>query len=89
MASVLKLRGSELFQRVADMTAQALGDYSVAMVPDPEGLHVMRPDGLYPPLTDDEAIGAPPRSLFRRSVTIYGGTNEVQRNIIAKAILGL
>jgi alkylation response protein AidB-like acyl-CoA dehydrogenase len=89
VASVLKLRGSELFQRVADMTAQALGDYSVAMVPDPEGLHVMRPDGLYPPLTDHEAIGAPSRSLFRRSVTIYGGTNEVQRNIIAKAILGL
>jgi hypothetical protein len=71
------------------MTAQALGDYAVAFVPDPEGQHNMRADGLAPPLSDHEAIGAPPRALFRRSVTIYGGTNEIQRNIIAKAILDL
>ena len=89
VASVLKLRGSELFQKVAEMTAQALGDYAVAFVPDPEGQHIMRPDGLAPQLSDHEAIGVPPRALFRRSVTIYGGANEVQRNIIAKAILDL
>jgi alkylation response protein AidB-like acyl-CoA dehydrogenase len=88
-ASVLKLRGSELFQQAADLTAQAIGSHAVAFVPDPEGRHIKCPDGLAPAITDHEAVGAPPRALFRRTVTIYGGANEVQRNIIAKTVLEL
>lgn len=89
VASLLKVRGSELFQEVALLCAQAMGDHGVALIPEPEGEYLMRPDNLSPDVTDDEAIGAPVRSLFRRSTTIYGGANEVQRNIIAKAVLGL
>lgn len=89
VASLLKVRGSELFQEVAQLCSEAMGDQGVALIPDPDGEHMMRKDGLSPDVTDDEAIGAPVRSIFRRSTTIYGGANEVQRTIIAKAVLGL
>jgi len=89
VASLLKIRGSELFQEVAQLCAAALGDHGVALIPDTESEHMLRKDGLAPDVTDDEAVGAPVRAIFRRSTTIYGGANEVQRNIIAKAVLGL
>ena len=88
-AMLLKVRGSELFQEVAQLCALALGDHGVALIPDSGGEHMLRKDRLSPDVTDDEAIGAPVRAVFRRSTTIYGGANEVQRNIIAKSVLGL
>ena len=33
--------------------------------------------------------GVMPEHLLKRASTIYGGTNEVQKNVIAKAVLGL
>ncbi len=89
VASLLKVRGSELFQEVAQLCAMAMGDHGVALIPEPDGHHMLRHDGLAPDVVDDEAIGVPVRAIFRRSATIYGGANEVQRNIIAKAVLGL
>ena len=89
VASLLKLRGSELSERAAMLAAEALGDYGLAAMPDPEGEHLMRPDGLAPPLDDDEAIGVTAKARFRRATTIYGGTSEIQRSIIAKSVLGL
>lgn len=88
VASVLKLRGAELRQRVAELGAEALGARAVAVAPDPEGLHNLRDDGLIAPLEDDE-WGITHRAMFRRATTIYGGTNEIQRQIIAKGVLGL
>jgi hypothetical protein len=69
--------------------AEALGDYGMAAMPDPEGHHNLRNDGMAPPLTDDEAIGASAKAIFRRATTIYGGSAEIQRTLIAKSILGL
>ena len=89
VASLLKVRGSELFSDVADLCAMALGDHGMAVIPDPHGMHNMRPELDAPFVTDVEAVGAPQRALFRKAATIYGGANEVQRNIIAKAVLGL
>lgn len=89
VASLLKLRGSELSERAALLAAEALGDYGVAAAPDPEGLHNLNADGLAPPLADDEAIGVTAKAMFRRAATIYGGASEIQRSIIAKSILGL
>ena len=89
VASVLKLRGSELSERAALLAAEALGDYGIAAMQDPEGLHRLYPHDLGPPLADDEAIGVTAKAMFRRATTIYGGTSEVQRSIIAKSILGL
>ncbi len=88
VASVIKTRGAELRQRVADLAAEALGDYGVAMAPDPEGLHNLKDDGLVPPVPD-YGVGLAARAMFRRATTIYGGANEIQRTIIAKTVLQL
>jgi len=89
VASLLKLRGSELSERAALLAAEALGDYGLCALPDPEGHHILHRDGLAAPLHDDEAIGVTARAMFRRATTIYGGTSEIQRTIIAKSNLGL
>ena len=89
VASVLKVRGSELFSDVADLAAMAMGAHGTAVIPDPEGEHNMRPELDAPAVTDPEAVGVPQRAMFRKAVTIYGGANEVQRTIIAKGVLGL
>ncbi|MDQ2139294.1 acyl-CoA dehydrogenase family protein [Alcaligenaceae bacterium B3P038] len=77
-ASTLKIRGSELQQRVTETAMAWLGTRAV----------VLRPgygDGPY----DAAASGWIERHLFRRVVTIYAGANEIQRTIIAKSILGM
>ena len=89
VASVLKLRGSELSERAALLAAEALGDYGIAAMQDPEGRHRLFPYDPGPPIEDDEAIGVTAKAMFRRATTIYGGASEVQRSIIAKSILGL
>lgn len=87
-ASVLKLRGSELRQRIADLAIEALGDHGLAVFPDVEGQDNM--DVLAPvPPAPDYAAGWLSRAMFRRATTIYGGANEIQRTIIAKSVLGL
>lgn len=76
-ASVLKLIGSELQQAVSEYAMDLLGEATVA-------------DGLgLPPELQIEARAWAERHLFRRVVTIYAGTNEVQRTIIARTVLGM
>ena len=88
VASVLKIRGAELRQRVADLAVEALGDHGLAVYPDIEGQDNM--DVLAPvPPAPEIAAGVLSKSMFRRATTIYGGTNEIQRTIIAKSVLGL
>jgi alkylation response protein AidB-like acyl-CoA dehydrogenase len=87
VASLLKLRGSELSERAALLAAEALGDHGVAAMPLSESDDAT-PKEL-PPIEDDEAIGVSAKAMFRRAATIYGGASEVQRTIIAKSILGL
>jgi alkylation response protein AidB-like acyl-CoA dehydrogenase len=84
VGSVLKIRGSELQQRVLEMTAEALGDYAIPFYPEP---WLDRPNA-YPP-GPDYARGVIGELYYRRATTIYGGSNEIQRNIISKQILGL
>jgi alkylation response protein AidB-like acyl-CoA dehydrogenase len=87
VASLLKLRGSELSERAALLSAEALGDYGVAAMPSSQSEDAAPLE--LPPIDDDEAIGVSARAMFRRAATIYGGASEVQRTIIAKSILGL
>lgn len=87
VASVLKLRGAELRQRVADLAVEALGDHGLAVYPDEDAPWV---DKTTPrPPAPDHAAGWLAKAMFRRATTIYGGTNEIQRTIIAKSVLGL
>lgn len=88
VASVLKLRGAELRQRVAELGVEALGVAGLAVNPDPMGHDTTDRPAPKPPLPE-HASGWLSRAMFRRATTIYGGSNEIQRNIIARAVLGL
>jgi alkylation response protein AidB-like acyl-CoA dehydrogenase len=76
-SSVLKLRGSELQQAATELMVDLAGPLSVASFAE-EGSDV-----------PDWARAATPHYLNYRKVSIYGGSNEVQRTIIAGSILGL
>ena len=76
-SSVLKLRGSELQQRATELIVDLAGPMSLASFAQ-EGSDV-----------PDWARTATPHYLNYRKVSIYGGSNEVQRTIIAGSILGL
>jgi alkylation response protein AidB-like acyl-CoA dehydrogenase len=81
-ASLLKIRGTEISQRVADLTHRATGQYGLALREHPAGGNVFAPGPQY-------AHTATEKYLNTRKLSIYGGSNEIQRNIIAKAVLGL
>ncbi|MBB3674943.1 hypothetical protein FHX36_000678 [Modestobacter versicolor] len=76
-SSVLKLRGSELQQAATELLVDVAGPLSVASFAGE--------DSDVP----DWAQVAAPNYLNYRKVSIYGGSNEVQRTIIAGSILGL
>jgi alkylation response protein AidB-like acyl-CoA dehydrogenase len=88
VASVLKIRGSELRQHVSDLSIEALGEYGLALYPDVEGHDHLDDSTPVPPISDN-AAGMLAKAMFRRATTIYGGANEIQRTIIAKSVLGL
>lgn len=76
-SSILKLRGSQLQQAVTELLVEVAG---------PDALPFEAPDAVDSP---DWAQHAAPRYLNYRKTSIYGGSNEVQRTIIASTILGL
>jgi alkylation response protein AidB-like acyl-CoA dehydrogenase len=82
-ASLLKIRASEMYQDILEATVDALGQAGIAY--DPDSLHGEGP----PPLGPDDAAGILRYHLYNRAATIYGGSTEIQRNIIAKSVLGL
>ena len=81
-ASMLKIRGSELQQAVTELAVEALGLYAGPYAMGTEGSNL-------PPVGPDEAEPAVATYLFLRAATIYGGSNEIQRDVISKAVLGL
>jgi alkylation response protein AidB-like acyl-CoA dehydrogenase len=80
-SSILKIRGTEIQQRITELTEEAVGYYAF---PYERGLG----SNEYP-VGPDYATGAAGRYFNMRKASIYGGSNEIQRNIIAKAVLGL
>ena len=76
--SMLKIKGTEIQQGLTELMMQAAG---------PLAQRIGRYDGLD---DDDQLIAAlAPRYCNYRKTTIYAGSNEIQRNIIAKQVLGL
>lgn len=81
-SSILKLKGSALQQEITELLVDVLGPDSVPFRESrevPEGFSEL-PEG---------SLDAAPTYFNYRKVTIYGGSSEVQRSIISKAILGL
>jgi alkylation response protein AidB-like acyl-CoA dehydrogenase len=79
-SSMLKVAGSEILQRISDLAMEAVGYYAL-----PDDLSLGDNEAVGP----DYARGLAGRYFNQRKVSIYGGSNEIQRNIIAKAVLGL
>jgi acyl-CoA dehydrogenase len=85
LGSMLKIRGTELQQQLTECHVEALGDYGAVAYAHP---HDERADDAPLPL-QDAARGLANDMFFRRASTIYGGTSEVQRGIIAKLLFQL
>ncbi|MFC3231119.1 acyl-CoA dehydrogenase family protein [Marinibaculum pumilum] len=81
-ASMLKIRGSEVKQRIAELTCEALGYYVNPYEDLLEGSNAPHPGPDYAEMVASEM-------LIGRAASIYGGSNEIQRNVIAKMVLGL
>jgi alkylation response protein AidB-like acyl-CoA dehydrogenase len=82
-ASMLKIKGSEIQQRITELALEAVGHYGA-----PYYRGFGEGDNEHP-IGPDYAHRAAPTYFNTRKTTIYGGSNEIQRNIIAKMVLGL
>jgi len=83
-ASMLKIRGSELQQAVAQLSLEALARRGL-----PFATAALFGDMDEPAMVPEGASGIVREYLFQRATPIYGGSNEIQRNILAKAVLDL
>jgi len=82
-ASLLKLRGTEIQQAITELTLEAIGHYGFPYVPE------ARMQGWNEePIGPEYAASVAPHYFNWRKASIYGGSNEVQRGIIAKMVLG-
>jgi alkylation response protein AidB-like acyl-CoA dehydrogenase len=80
-SSILKIKGTEIQQRLTELTLEAAGHYGAPYLRGaPHNLGAVGPD---------DAHGTAGAYYNMRKTSIYGGSNEIQRNIIAKVVLGL
>ncbi|HTM20645.1 MAG TPA: acyl-CoA dehydrogenase family protein, partial [Kofleriaceae bacterium] len=75
-SSILKIRGAEILQRAYELAMEVMGA---------DGLSWFNEPGVVPP----QEQWVPSTYNYVRATTIYGGSNEIQKNVIAKYILGL
>ncbi|HVI34575.1 acyl-CoA dehydrogenase family protein [Phenylobacterium sp.] len=83
-SSMLKAQGAEAMQRIDELAVAAAGAY--AGVDQPEARQA---GSNVEPVGPQESLTAMARYLNNRAASIYGGSNEIQRDIIARLVLGL
>jgi pimeloyl-CoA dehydrogenase large subunit len=86
MSSILKIKGSEIQQATTALALEIAGPLALPYQPEHDDPAFASNE---PPLDLEWAAPAAPAYFNYRKVTIYGGSNEIQRNILAKAVLGL
>ena len=83
-SSLLKTRGTEIGQEITELAVEVVDYYALPFNnPGPESGH------NEPPIGSAFANYSAPRYFNNRKTTIYAGSNEIQRNIMAKLVLGL
>ena len=75
----MKLTATRLEQDISELSVDVLGYQGFAMNPVADGN----------PVRADYRSSVVPRYLNNRAASIFGGSQEIQRNIIAKMVLGL
>jgi acyl-CoA dehydrogenase len=84
LSSILKVKVTELHQEIVELLYERMGDRGPLFYPDPTGGDAGR---LLPGL-DLDLSKVSSEMMYRRASSIYGGANEIQRDILAKAVLG-
>jgi alkylation response protein AidB-like acyl-CoA dehydrogenase len=83
-SSILKIRGTELMQQIFELIVHALGPDALAHLPGS-----LNPAWQGVPVGLPDTLTAAGDYFNMRKLSIFGGSNEIQRNIIAQRILGL
>jgi alkylation response protein AidB-like acyl-CoA dehydrogenase len=83
-SSMLKLKSSEIQQQLDELIVQIAGPNAV-----PYSAAALSGDGDAEEPEQGDWRTAVPNYAFKRVLTIAGGSSEVQRNVISKAVLGL
>ena len=81
-ASLFKIRGTEIFQNITELRHRLIGNNGLALREHPVSANRFMPGPDYGHTASEHYLNS-------RKLSIYGGSNEIQRNIIAKAVLGL
>ncbi|KQR81415.1 acyl-CoA dehydrogenase family protein [Sphingomonas sp. Leaf343] len=83
-SSMLKIKGTEIRQAITALSRRAYGPYAIPFIPEAleEGYNGE-------PVGPEDAGAAAPTYFNMRKLSIFGGSNEVQKNIISKMIVGL
>jgi alkylation response protein AidB-like acyl-CoA dehydrogenase len=83
-ANMLKIKGSEVQQSLTELMMEAVGPYALPFDPD-----ALEPGWNGEPIGPEYAAPLAGTYFNYRKVSIYGGSNEIQRNILSKTLLGL
>jgi alkylation response protein AidB-like acyl-CoA dehydrogenase len=83
-SSILKIKGTEIRQAITDLLRRAVGPYALPFVSE-----ALDADVEVEPVGPEYAAPLSVQYFNRRKLSIYGGSNEIQKNIISKMILGL
>ena len=83
-SSMLKIRGTVIRQELLSLIRRAMGPYALPYIEEAQFAEYAEP-----PVGPKEAATAAAAYFNYRKLSIFGGSNEIQRNIISKMILGL
>jgi alkylation response protein AidB-like acyl-CoA dehydrogenase len=81
-ASALKVKGSEMHQRIAELSLEAIGSSALAAFGESD----LGRSGNLPTDAPIYAVGKSASYFYRRAATIYAGSNEVQKTIISQTL---
>jgi alkylation response protein AidB-like acyl-CoA dehydrogenase len=83
-ASMLKVKGTEVQQTLTELMVEAVGPYAM-----PFDAAYLNGEHEHSVAEDDDAAPLAAHYFNYRKTSIYGGSNEIQKNIITQMILGL
>ena len=83
-SSMLKVKGTEIRQAINDLARRAIGPYALPFLEEEMNMDY---EGDF--LSDKDAAPLSAQYFNNRKLSIFGGSNEIQKNIVSKMILGL